>query len=441
MDFDYLERQPLVGISLRTMKEHLGLMYRYQEDLTALRETYKRVAWGKAPEGANILPSEVQRLLDTPVMDLQLDDIGGSLAVVLSNVKSELNYSGISWFPQIVLGEGGVFNPWQTTLIVLPWYLANPAVWWLVNDQTSQFTADDMQMMMRHEVAHPLSVAFKLIEREDWRAVFGDPDQPYREEYVPDEDPTNFVHHMDQGTGWRNIHYPQKHPEEDWAETFAVWITQGRDWRAEYPVGTGARRKLDYVENLVASEMALTGPPLVERIPPFIPESYKNITLTPREIIDKDTGWGNHAALLRREPFLYNAVHLHKTYFEQLRNGAGAQGPGERIKALAESMFGSVDAWLMDFRQACAGANGWALACLVNEDGPTLNNFLVNGHTDGIPIDAQVILACDVWEHAYFGDYATRKDLYVGAFFRNLDWDVCEARAAAVLAPRVVDAG
>ena len=46
--------------------------------------------------------------------------------------------------------------------------------------------------------------------------------------------------------GW----YAQKHPDEDFAETFAVWLTPGRDWRAEY-AGWPALSKLEYVDRVM----------------------------------------------------------------------------------------------------------------------------------------------------------------------------------------------
>ena len=56
--------------------------------------------------------------------------------------------------------------------------------------------------------------------------LFGSITQPYLEEYRPEPFSRRFVRHL---PGW----YAQKHPDEDWAETFAVWMTPGLDWRAE----------------------------------------------------------------------------------------------------------------------------------------------------------------------------------------------------------------
>src|SRR3989344_5851600 len=51
------------------------------------------------------------------------------------------------------------------------------------------------------------------------------------------------------------------------------------------------------------------------------------------------------------------------------------------------------------------------------------------GHFAGLSI----ILALDVWEHAYLLDYgAAGKAKYLDAFFKNLNWSVCESRYAAL---------
>src|SRR5438067_2597 len=79
----------------------------------------------------------------------------------------------------------------------------------------------------RHEMGHVVNYAYRLYKRDDWTARFGSIDLPYEEEYAPEPFSRRFVRHL---PGW----YAQKHPDEDWAETFAVWLTPQRDWRADY---------------------------------------------------------------------------------------------------------------------------------------------------------------------------------------------------------------
>ena len=67
-------------------------------------------------------------------------------------------------------------------------------------------------------------------------------EQPYRDKYRPVPFSRNYVRHIE---GW----YAQKHPDEDFAETFAVWLTPGSAWRRRYK-GWPAMRKLRYVDRM-----------------------------------------------------------------------------------------------------------------------------------------------------------------------------------------------
>jgi hypothetical protein len=87
---------------------------------------------------------------------------------------------------------------------------------------------------------------------EAWVKLFGSITQPYREDYRPQPFSRRFVRHL---PGW----YAQKHPDEDWSETFAVWMTPARDWRADYAQLPTALAKLEFC----ARTMAALGEPLV----------------------------------------------------------------------------------------------------------------------------------------------------------------------------------
>src|SRR5262249_47676986 len=87
-------------------------------------------------------------------------------------------------------------------------------------------SAADILRYLRHEMGHVLNYAYQLYEDETWIAGFGSITQPYLEEYRPEPFSRRFVRHL---PGW----YAQKHPDEDWAETFAVRMTRGRACRAE----------------------------------------------------------------------------------------------------------------------------------------------------------------------------------------------------------------
>jgi hypothetical protein len=90
-------------------------------------------------------------------------------------------------------------------------------------------------------MGHVVNYAYRLYDREAWVKLFGPMSRPYLEEYRPQPFSRRHVRHL---PGW----YAQKHPDEDWAETFAVWLTPGLDWRAEYAGWPAALAKLEYCD-------------------------------------------------------------------------------------------------------------------------------------------------------------------------------------------------
>jgi hypothetical protein len=94
-------------------------------------------------------------------------------------------------------------------------------------------------------MGHVLNYAYRLYEDEEWVKQFGSITQPYNEDYRPEPFSRRYVRHL---PGW----YAQKHPDEDWSETFAVWMTPGLDWRTEYSSWPVAAAKLAFCDRLLA---------------------------------------------------------------------------------------------------------------------------------------------------------------------------------------------
>lgn len=130
--------------------------------------------------------------------------------------------------------------------------------------------------------------------------------------------------------------------------------------------------------------------------------------------------------LMRRFGFEWDGMRMHEYYFEAL--GGNGKPEGEVIK-LIESQFGSLDELMAEFKAIgmMRGA-GWTVLVLDTESG-NLHNIWVNDHELGHLAGAKILIAMDVWEHAYLIDYlpSERKD-YIEAFFKNLKWDVIERR-------------
>jgi hypothetical protein len=106
-------------------------------------------------------------------------------------------------------------------------------------------------MYLRHEAGHAFNYAYKLHRTPEWKQLFGPFRRPYHDNYRPIPFSRNFVRHL---AGW----YAQKHPDEDFAETFAVWLTPRSAWRKRYR-GWGAMAKLQYM-NRIARELGNVDP-------------------------------------------------------------------------------------------------------------------------------------------------------------------------------------
>jgi len=107
-------------------------------------------------------------------------------------------------------------------------------------------------MYLRHEAVHAFTYAYKLHAKPEWKQMFGPFRRPYRDNYRPAPFSRDYVRHL---PGW----YAQKHPDEDFAETFAVWLTPRSNWRKRYR-GWGAMAKLQYL-NRLARKLGKSDPP------------------------------------------------------------------------------------------------------------------------------------------------------------------------------------
>jgi hypothetical protein len=183
-----------------------------------------------------------------PIRELGLTIAGTSLEPLIAAFEKEVQDAGIrNLHPRFYLStEWGV--PYQTIAIGIPFYLARPELTLLQEEQTCHVEgagSKDILRYLRHEMGHVVNYAYRLYEGKEWIERFGSMNKPYEEEYRPRPFSREFVHHL---PGW----YAQKHPDEDWAETFAVWMTPGLDWRVEYAKWPGALRKLEFCDRVMA---------------------------------------------------------------------------------------------------------------------------------------------------------------------------------------------
>lgn len=149
----------------------------------------------------------------------------------------------------------------------------------------------------------------------------------------------------------------------------------------------------------------------------------------------KDAEKNNHALaeIIRRRSFEWDGMRLHELYFEQLEGGAAAISPDSALSKQMDVEYHKAEYFLGMFRMiAMMRGPGWALLYFDPVGKQLITGFSGEQH-QGHFVTLPVILALDVWEHAFLLDYGTQgKGKYVDAFLKNLNWSVLEKRFEAV---------
>ncbi len=209
----------------------------------------RRFAWADLPD---------DDILGLRFKDLKLSIDGTWLADCLTELYDELALKGLRIRPHAWIAEEW-FSPDTTPGIAIPFYLAHPRLMRLERKKIIDVeggTVPECLRILRHEAGHVLQHAFKLHRRRRWQELFGRSSTRYPQFYRPNPASKNFVQHL-------RLWYAQSHPDEDFAETFAVWLKPRSDWRRRY-ADWPALKKLQYVDELMA-ELAGVRPPPAKR--------------------------------------------------------------------------------------------------------------------------------------------------------------------------------
>lgn len=200
---------------------------------------------------ALVIPSDWQNLPDEQLLDVRFCELG--LSIEGSNLKpriaqlhSELAARGLQFRPHYWLSTEW-FCPDGVPGVAIPFYLAHPRLMRLENTQMLEVeggTPEWCMQILRHEAGHAFDNAYALRRKRRRINLFGKPSQEYPDVYLPRPYSKSFVLHLD---SW----YAQSHPDEDFAETFAVWLTPDSDWRARFH-DWPALKKLEYMNQLMS---------------------------------------------------------------------------------------------------------------------------------------------------------------------------------------------
>ena len=191
------------------------------------------------------LPDE--QLLDLRLCDLPIRIEGSPVESRIAELRDELRARSLDLPLHFYLSEEW-FTPDGASAMAVPFYLAHPRLEKLEEAQMLEVEGGDYDWCMRilrHEAGHLVDNMYALRRRRHRRELFGSSSEPYPEFYAPKPYSKSYVLHLD---AW----YAQSHPDEDFAETFAVWLTPGSDWAVRYE-GWPALRKLQYMDQLMRS--------------------------------------------------------------------------------------------------------------------------------------------------------------------------------------------
>ena len=141
--------------------------------------------------------------------------------------------------------------------------------------------------------------------------------------------------------------------------------------------------------------------------------------------------FSDYSELKRREAVAFNGAFLHELYFENL--GADATVSKELQGAFDEC--GGRDKVIADLKAAALCGPGWALLTRNRRDN-RLHTYFIAEHHLGLPIEQDLLIALDSWEHAFMVDYGIKRADYVNVFLENIKWGEVSRRYALTTGQR-----
>jgi hypothetical protein len=186
-----------------------------------------------------------EELLSLRLCNLTLAIEGTWLQGCVNELYKELKDKGLQFTPECYLADEWL-APDKEPVIGIPFFLAHPSLMKLERKMMMDVeggTKDWCMKLLRHEAGHAVNYAYQLYRRKKWREVFGFFSQEYEDTYRFRPYSRNFVKHLED-------YYAQYHPDEDFAETFAVWLTPKLNWKKRYK-GWKALQKIQYVDEVM----------------------------------------------------------------------------------------------------------------------------------------------------------------------------------------------
>ncbi len=186
-----------------------------------------------------------EEILQCRIRDLGLEIEGSELESLVLELYKELDAKEIGYHPPCYLADEWL-TPDREPIIGIPFCLAHPRLKEIEKKimlEVEGGTKRDCLRLLRHECGHALNYAYELYKKTQWRKLFGPFSAKYSDTYHYQPYSRRFVIHLEDN-------YAQCHPDEDFAETFAVWFTPHSRWQKKY-ANWPALNKLQYIDGLM----------------------------------------------------------------------------------------------------------------------------------------------------------------------------------------------
>jgi hypothetical protein len=215
-------------------------------------------------------------LLTTRVCDLDLKFEDTMLSRCINKLYEELAFKKIQFRPRYYFTcEGDEWGcPDRVPIIGIPFHLADNRLTRIEKEMGyTSYDKADLIRLLRHETGHAFNYAYQLYSTPEWKEVFGDFHKTYPVNFKFKFNPYSRNYVRSQGDP---RYYAQAHPDEDFAETFAVWLTPRSNWRVAYR-NWPAVKKLEYIDSVIPT-LRFKKPQVVEG-PLDSPYTAKTYTL------------------------------------------------------------------------------------------------------------------------------------------------------------------
>jgi len=161
-------------------------------------------------------------------------------------------------------------------------------------------------------------------------------------------------------------------------------------------------------------------------------ELFDRIAAVSRETKDANATYSEIRELKVELSFALGGVKNHELYFDIL--GGGGSAPQGKLLEEINRSFGSIGAWTADLKATGIAARGWVWTAY-DHDLKRLFNFIGDAQNSYPMWNATPVIGLDVYEHAYFIDYGTKRADYIDAFVKNLNWGAVGSRFGLAMGP------